>query len=289
MVSRRQRRGYPLPTAVRYRGEEGAAGPGGPERARALAEATGNGVQSVGRALDLLEIVSGAGGEMSISEIAAASGLPLPTIHRLVRTLVDRGYMRQLPSRRYALGSRLIPLGEVASAMLGTSARPVLAELVEQLGESTNLGVLDGDLITYIAQVPSRHSVRMFAEVGRRVYAHCTAVGKAVLSQLPDAHVRAVLARTGMPARTPLTITDPDELIAQLESIRAQGYAVDEGEEEVGVRCVAVPVPTSVSRLGISVSGPAPRMTPQLIERAIPLLMKGSRVLAAELVERASA
>src|SRR4051812_30644174 len=115
-------------------------------RVETMAERAKNGgVQSVGRVLDLLEIVGDAGGEIGLSELAARSGLPLPSIHRLVRTLVDRGYMRQLPNRRYALGARLIPLGQVAGTMLGTWARPVLAELVDGLGETANLAVLDGD------------------------------------------------------------------------------------------------------------------------------------------------
>ena len=100
-----------------------------------MAEAAKNGgVQSVGRVLDLLEIVGDAGGEIGLSELAGRSGLPLPSIHRLVRTLVQRGYMRQLPNRRYALGARLVPLGQVAGTMLGTWAQPVLTGLVDALG-----------------------------------------------------------------------------------------------------------------------------------------------------------
>jgi IclR family acetate operon transcriptional repressor len=248
-----------------------------------------SGVQSVTRALDLLEVVAAAGGQLSISEIGATAGLPLPTIHRLIRTLVDRGYMRQLPNRRYALGSRLIPLGEVAEAMLGTWATPVLERIVDELGESTNLAVLDGDLITYVGQVPSRHSMRMFTEVGRKVFPHCTGVGKAVLTHLTDDQIRALLARTGMPAQTPHTITDPDQFVAAVQQARRDGYAMDEGEQELGVRCVAVPVPGARSRMAVSVSGPAPRMTPELVHRAIPLLCEAGRVLAAEFAERASA
>jgi IclR family acetate operon transcriptional repressor len=89
-----------------------------------LAERARSGVQSVGRVLDLLEIAGGAGGEIGLSQLAARSGLPLPFIHRLLRTLVDRGYMRQLPNRRYALGARLVPLGQVAGAMLGAGRSP---------------------------------------------------------------------------------------------------------------------------------------------------------------------
>lgn len=251
--------------------------------------AKSGGVQSVGRVLDLLEIVGDAGGEIGLSELAARSGLPLPSIHRLVRTLVQRGYMRQLANRRYALGARLIPLGQVAGAMLGAWARPVLTGLVDSLGESANLAVLDHDAVMYVGQVPSRHTMRMFTEVGRRVPAHCTGVGKALLSQLPDEQVRELLARTGMPVQTPHTITDSDVLLAELARIRRDGYALDEGEQEVGVRCVAVPVGGALGPLGISVSGPAPRMTAELVERAVPLLRQAGDRLSSEIAERSTA
>jgi IclR family acetate operon transcriptional repressor len=247
------------------------------------------GVQSVSRVLDVLEVVAGAGGQMALSEIAAASGVPLPTIHRLARTLVDRGYMRQLPNRQYALGPRLIPLGEVAGAMLGTWARPVLENLVRELGESANLAALDGDRAVYIGQVQSSHSMRMFTEVGRRVYLHCTGVGKALLSLMSDDEARGLVVRAGMPAQTLHTITDPDTLVTALHRIRRDGYAVDEGEQEVGVRCVAVPVVSEHTRMAVSVSGPAVRMCSAVVDRAIPLLTKASQRLAAEFAERPSA
>lgn len=129
------------------------------------------GVQSLERAFDLLERMADAGGEVGLSELSASSGLPLPTIHRLMRTLVACGYVRQQPNRRYALGPRLIRLGESASRLLGTWARPYLARLVEETGETANMALLDGDEIVYVAQVPSKHSMRMFTEVG--FYASC--------------------------------------------------------------------------------------------------------------------
>lgn len=251
--------------------------------------APAGGVQSVGRVLDVFEAVVAAGGESSISEIALACGLPVPTIHRLVRTVVERGYMRQLPNRRYALGSRLVPLGEAAGAVLGASGRPVLEALVVELGESANLAILERDRVTYIEQVESNHTMRMFTEVGRRVFAHCTGVGKAVLSLLPDDQVRALVSRTGMPAQTPRTITDPDELVRALHRIRHDGFAVDEGEQEAGVRCVAVPVQAADFRMAVSVSGPDARMTPELVARAVPLLTRASHDLAYELAGRTSA
>ncbi len=241
------------------------------------------GVQSIERAFGLLETMADHGGTMGLSQLAQASGLPLPTIHRLVRTLVDLGYLRQEPSRQYVLGPRLIRLGESSAHLLSVYARPHLSHLVDELAESANLAMLDGDQIVYVAQVPSRHSMRMFTEVGRRVAPHCTAVGKAILATMPPEQVRELLARTGMPQKTPATLNDPDALAANLAWTREHGYALDEGEQEVGVRCVAVQVPDVPTPLAISVSGPAARMTEELVRRAVPLLRAAAADLAGDL------
>jgi IclR family acetate operon transcriptional repressor len=237
------------------------------------------GVQSIERAFDLLEMLADAGGALGLSELATVSGLPLPTVHRLMRTLVNRGYVRQEASRRYALGSRLIRLGEISSQMLGTWLRPFLTQLVRTTGETANLAMLDGDEVVYIAQVPSPHSMRMFTEPGRRVRPHCTAVGKALLAELPPGEARALLERDGMPAYTPTTITDPDLLIAHLEVIRKQGFA-DEGEQEIGVRCFAVAVPDAPGSLAISTSGPQARMTDDAAARIVPALKRAAREIS---------
>jgi IclR family acetate operon transcriptional repressor len=170
--------------------------------------------------------------------------------------------------------------------MLGEWARPQLTELVDQAGETANLAMLDGDAVVYVAQVPSRHSMRMFTEVGRRVPVHCTGVGKVLLAQLPPAEVRALLARAGMPAQTPHTITDPDRLVRELERIRHQGYAVDDAEQELGVRCVAVAVPGGPASTAISVSGPETRLTWAAVERIVPLLRDAAAALAGHLDAR---
>lgn len=240
-------------------------------------------VQSIERAFALLETLADNGGMMGLSQLAATSGLPLPTIHRLVRTLVDLGYLRQDPSRRYVLGPRLIRLGESSAQVLNVWARSHLTRLVDELGESANLAMLDGDGVVYVGQVPSRHSMRMFTEVGRRVLPHCTAVGKAILAEMPPRQVREILDRTGMPRHTEHTITDPDEFAAALQWSREHGYALDDGEQEMGVRCVAVAVPDIAFRLAISVSGPATRMTDELVERAVPLLTTAGTALSADL------
>jgi IclR family acetate operon transcriptional repressor len=241
------------------------------------------GVQSLERAFGLLESMADHNGMMGLSQLAAESGLPLPTIHRLVRTLVDLGYVRQEPNRQYVLGPRLIRLGEASSSMLSVWARPHLSHLVDELGESANLAMLDGDQIVYVAQVPSRHSMRMFTEVGRRVLPHCTAVGKVLMVDMPADEVRDLLTRTGMPRYTPNTIADPDRFAQDLVKTAELGYGLDDGEQEIGVHCVAVAVPESASRLAISISGPAARMTDALVERAVPLLHQAGLALSADL------
>lgn len=242
------------------------------------------GVQSVERALDLLEGLAGAGDEITLSQLAAVTGMPLTTIHRLIKTLEARGYVRRNATRRYGLGAPLIGLGDAASRLFGTRARPYLAELVELSEETANLALLEGDHVVYVAQVPSWHKMRMFTEVGNRVMPHCTAVGKVLLARLPRLQVERLLRRTGMPRRTDATITDPRQLLDQLEQVRLDGYAVDAGEEEVGVRCFAVPVAgVGSSVAAISVSGPQARLTPQACERIVPEMKRVAAALAADL------
>ncbi|GAB3972925.1 allantoin degradation transcriptional regulator AllR [Actinoallomurus acanthiterrae] len=240
-------------------------------------------VQSVERVFQLLEHMADAGGEVTLSQLSESSGLPLPTIHRLSRTLVNLGYVRQGTSRRYALGPRLIRLGETSSRLLGTWARPYLAHLVDDIGETANMAMLDGDEVVYVAQAPSKHSMRMFTEVGRRVLPHCTAVGKALLAQLPEDQVTDRLMRTGMPAHTEHTITKPVVLLRQLRQIRELGYAVDNNEQEIGVRCIAVPVPGGPTMTAISISGPSVRVTEARYSEIVPVLKAIAEELSAVL------
>jgi len=252
------------------------------EREMTSTQASTGGVQSVERAFEVLELLASAGGSIGVSALAESAGLPLPTIHRLIRTLVGAGYVRQLPSRQYALGPKLIRLGESATQLIGAWSRPYLSELVKATGETANMAVLDGTKAVYVAQVPSAHSMRMFTEVGRGVYPHCTGVGKALLTQLPDEAVRGIVARTGLPAQTANTHTDVEALLADLTLSRHRGYAIDEGEQEVGVRCFSVPVPEAPTLTAISVSGPAARVTKESADHIVPLLKRVAKELAAE-------
>lgn len=241
------------------------------------------GVQSVTRAFGLLETLGDLGGEAGISELASASGLAVPTIHRLVRTLVSLGYVRQLASRRYALGPGLVRLGDQAGRLLATWARPALERLEQSSQETANFAILDGDMVVYVAQVPSRHQMRMFTEVGRRVHPHSTGVGKALLAQLPDDRVLDIVRRTGMPRYTSTTITSEDALLAELAAVRDRGYSIDEGEQEVGVRCFAMAVPGVPTPSAVSVSGPDARVTVGSADAVVPALSEAARALRASL------
>ncbi|RDI54614.1 IclR family transcriptional regulator [Nocardia mexicana] len=241
------------------------------------------GVQSVDRAFELLELVADAGGEATLSQLAEASGLPQPTIHRLLRTLITGGYIRQQPSRRYSLGPRLIRLGETAGRVLGASARPHLTRLRDLTGETSNMAVLDGDQVVYVAQVPSPHAMRMFTEVGQRVDLHCTAVGKAVLATLAPEESDRILSRISMSPRTTHTITDPSVMRTEVDRIRIQGYAVDDGEQEIGVRCFAVAIPNAPTRAAISISGPQARVSGLDMDAIIPLLQETAANLGKDL------
>lgn len=245
-----------------------------------MTNATGD-VQSVARAFDLLEALAASDGEDTLAALADRCGLAVATAHRLLGTLQRRGYVRRLEDRRYALGAGLIGLGRVAVPPLADAAMPVLRELEDAFHETANLAVLDGDLVLYVAQVPSRQRMRMFTEVGRRVLPHSTGVGKAMLSAMAEPHVRSLVARTGLPSFTPSTLTDPDAFVADLRASRHRGFAVDDSEQEVGVRCIAVVVPGLPSPTAVSISGPAARIT----DAIVPEVVEALQVAAARLAE----
>ncbi|MDN5630614.1 IclR family transcriptional regulator [Glutamicibacter protophormiae] len=240
------------------------------------------GVQSVERVFDLLSIITASGGESSLSELASRAELPLPTIHRLLRTLIPLGYVRQLPNRSYALGPGLIRLGNAAGLQLGTYAQPVLQGLVDELGESANMAVLDGQMVVYVGQAQSSHSMRMFTEVGRRAHMHDTGVGKAILATLPEQQVLSIVTSMGMPTPTVKSHGTVESLLADLEVIRERGYAVDDEEQEIGVRCFSMVLPNAPTPTAISVSGPTTRVDWEFGERAVPLLRDAAQRLSAQ-------
>ncbi len=234
-------------------------------------------VQSVERSLDILEALAAAGSEVGIADMSGRVGLHISTVHRLLATLVVRGYVRQnSQTGRYSLGSQALQLGRAFHdrSDIRTEARPFLQLLMEGSGETANLVMLDGNEAVYMDQVPSPRLVRMFAGVGRRVPLHSTGSGKAMLSCLPPEERARIVAEKGLSPSTPHTITTAAALEDELIKVGRQGFAVDDEEQEEGVRCIAAPVRDSTRRVvaAMSLSGPSTRMTPERIQSLSGLL-----------------
>lgn len=247
-------------------------------------------VQSVERALDLLEGLAAAEGEVSITSLATRTSLHVSTVHRLLATLLRRGYVRQNPdTSRYYAGARLATLAEGRSRYgeLRLRARAILASLADQTRETANLTVLDDTAAVYIETAPSPQVVRLFTTVGNRVPLHATGAGKALLAWLPQARREALLERVELRAHTTRTIVDGLALGRALDEVRERGYAIDDEEYDEGVRCVAAAVgPLGAPLAALSVSGPASRLSRQRLVELAPLLRRSAVALAEALRER---
>lgn len=228
------------------------------------------GVQSVHRTLDVLEALAARGGEANFAMLREDLGLPPSTLHRILATLVSRGYVRQDPyNGRYRIGSRAFQVGShfLEPGNLRDLARPVMRALAARVGESVNLAVRDGDAAMYVETVESSQTVRTFARIGARVPLHCTGVGKALLSGASPEEVRRIARQQGLKAYTPHTLTRVADLLAEVNRVRELGYALDREEYELGVRCAAAPVHDHIGHVvaALSASGPAYRLTDETL------------------------
>jgi DNA-binding IclR family transcriptional regulator len=222
-------------------------------------------IGSVERAFDILNLFGSQCPELSMTEIARALGLHKSTTASLIYTLEANGFLSQNPdTRKYRLGLKLV---ERAFAMLDQIeirqvAYPFLRDLRDQWNETVNLAIMDGPDVVYVERLLGTKALGMRSEVGRRAPAHATALGKAILACLPAAGVQTFVAQYGLAALTPRTITQPAEFLAEIEKTREQGYAVDDEENEIGGRCVAVPVfdHTGQPVAAVSVSAPTARL-----------------------------
>jgi len=248
-------------------------------------------VQAVSRALAILEALAREGGALALTDLAHRVGLKLTTVHRLLSTLMVHGFAEQdQTTMRYRLGLKAFEIGNAAlSAMdIRSIARPYLKELVERLNETANLAILDKGEVVYIDQLESTNIVivKMFARVGSRGPAHCTGSGKALLAGLTDDELKATLPRMNLKPFTDRTLTDPRKLLAEIERIRVQGYALDDGERDEGVCCVAATIRNFEGRAlaAISASAPTARMQEDMIgERVIPVVKEVAASISARL------
>ncbi|HEY7033571.1 MAG TPA: IclR family transcriptional regulator [Thermomicrobiales bacterium] len=216
------------------------------------------------RALDVLEALADASEPLGVTELARRVGATKSAAYRILANLERRGYVgKDATTARYSLGSRLAYLGQrsLGTFDLRQVARPVLAELNRRFHETVNLGVLEGDEVVYIDMVESHHGLRMAARVGARDFVHSTALGKAMLAFSPPEAIQRRLQRP-LPRRTAHTITDPTQLAAELDRVRARRVAEDRAENELGARCVAAPIfdHAGVVIGAISLSSPETRL-----------------------------
>ncbi len=245
-------------------------------------------LQVVDRALALLEALGNQKGDCSLAELASTLKLHKSTVHRLVRVLEQHRLIDKNPvSGRYHLGLRLFELGSkaLASTDLRERSRRYLSQIVYETEETVHLCVLDQGEVLYIEKMEPQRSVRLASSVGRRASAHSTAVGKAMLAELPEGELNDIIRRCGLRAVTRNTLTTPAELKAELGAIRARGYAIDDEENEEGVRCVGAAVRNYSGQpaAAISVSGPTFRVTEEKIPILARAVVEAAHTLSAEL------
>jgi DNA-binding IclR family transcriptional regulator len=245
-----------------------------------LRRVTGGGrpkVQSVDRTLDVMEALASRRGATGISEVASIVGLHVSTVHRLLATLVDRGYVRQDPdTSKYHLGSRVFTLASAADLHLDLRlvARPYLERMMRASGETANLVTSSDTEVVYLDQVASMHLVKMSAAPGSRAPMYCTGTGKAMLAFKHPRTIETVL-NSPMKRYTAHTLVTRAGVERELALIREQGYSIDNEEMEEGVRCIAVPVYDRRHECigAMSVSGPTTRMSTERVAKLAPTML----------------
>ena len=249
-------------------------------------------VPAVIRTLDILELFLDHP-RLSAGDITERLGLPRTTVHELLVTLVARSYLISEPGKPvyFRLGMPLFQLGASFAGQLDLvrEAQDVARGVAAACDEAVHAAVLDGTDVIYLVKVDSTHPVRMVSAVGRRLPAHCTAVGKVLLSSLAPTDLDARLGAGDLLAMTPDSITDPDRLRAELERVRAAGVAVDDGESDSAVRCVGAPVRdhTGTTVAAMSLSAPIIRWTPATHAEWTRLVREGAAALSTRLGYRA--
>ena len=249
--------------------------------------ASAGSVQSVDRALDILEILSAASFGMNLSDLAAASGLHVSTTHRLVNVLVSRGYaVKDTSSGKYRLTLRTFEIGSRASGMwdLLAEAKPYLDQLAAVSQEAVHLVERDGNCVVYLYKAePYRQMVRMASHTGLQNPMYCTGVGKSILALLPREEVDALWESETIQKFSENTITDLEQLYRDLELTRQRGYAIDDEEHETGVRCMAAAIRNWAGApvAAVSISAPAARMDEKMMRGMLPNLQNAANAISA--------
>lgn len=236
------------------------------------------------RALLLLEIIAKADVPPSLNELIAASGLPKATTHRFLTLLERLGFaQRTLDGKRYGVGHRTtsLALEVMRHSLQSAPRRAILAALVDEIGETCNLNMLDGLQMIYLDRVESDWPLQYRLEVGSHVPLHCTASGKLFLSLAPPSLRRSLFEARSLERHTPRTITDPRALEAALDKIKKTGIGTDNEEFIEGMTAAAVPVRDSNGKIfaTVAVHGPVNRLPFSRAVALVPALKKAARAI----------
>lgn len=230
-------------------------------------------IQVISRAAQVLRALDGEPQGLSLSQLAERTGLPRSTVHRLLGALEVEGFVAAaVPGGRMRLGPELLRLADAGRPDLQQLLRPEMQHLFDDLNETIDLAVLDGDHLRFVDQIPAPHRLRAVSAVGATFPLHCTANGKAVLALMDDDEVRRLLPAR-LPRHTPNTITSRKALLTELEQIRATGIAFDREEHTAGISACGFAFDDSVGRFG-AVTVPMPTMRFEGREREIGARLK---------------
>ncbi|MFQ5776726.1 MAG: IclR family transcriptional regulator [Terriglobia bacterium] len=254
------------------------------QRARAAEDTASAAVE---RALAMLETIAQRGG-LTNSELSRRLEIPKSSASYLLRTLEARGYLqRERETGKYQLGLKLLSLSRAVLTGLDVRevALPVLRQLLERTQLTTHVAVLDRGEAVYIAKLDAPGFIKMDTWVGRRMWLHATSVGKALLAHRPHSEVEEIIKERGLPKRTPKTLATRAKLLRELEQVRAQGYAVDDEENNLGARCVAAPVfdPLGQAEAAVGVSGTTGQIDGRSLPRIAELVREAARKISRQL------
>ncbi|ACB96997.1 HTH-type transcriptional regulator BhcR [Beijerinckia indica] len=237
-------------------------------------------VQSLDRALTLIELVAQSDG-IGLTTLSQRADMPPSTVHRLLMTLAAHGFVEMHEQdQRWSIGVEAFRAGMAFQRRNNavTLGRPVMQELMELSGETANIGIFEGGEVVFVTQVESYDPIRAFFRAGERRSAHASGIGKAMLAHMPRETIERVIQQKGLPAFTENTITDPTSLFIDLENIQQRGYAIDNQERNLGMRCIAAAIFNEFGEAvaGVSVSGPASRLSDERIDVLGPQVRQGA-------------
>jgi IclR family transcriptional regulator, acetate operon repressor len=264
-------------------------GPGANGRvdaATAASNASRHSIQSVDRALLLLETIADMGGEATLTELANRTRLNISTCHHLLATLIKRNFVAKVPGKRlYALGGRILYIGHACLQVdLPRRAQPYLENINLATGETVHLAGLQGDVISVLSVREARHAVRVeTGKLGRIAAPHAQSIGKAIAAWLPEDEIRRIVGKD-LKKYTENTITDFDELLESLRLVRRSGHAVDNEEYLPGVTCIGAAIRDQAGTVigGISASMPMMRATKEHLALVRDEVIAATRALSIE-------